>query len=309
MGSGNWPLYSSHLETHSTGPGRSNLDGTAQRELSVVVGAVEASRSIAPCIDSIIASCAGIDAEIIIVEAGSDRAVQSVALRHPGLRHLSLDEATLTPRLWSEGIALSAGRIVALLTAHCEVSREWASALVAEISSGAAAAGGPIEMMNDASILDSAIYFLRYSAYMARPGEGDIAGDNAAYLVATIPSNWSREKGFWERDVNRALVESGQSIAWAPSARVAFGRSFTFASICRHRFEHARIFGAGRAAGEGRARVIVASPLVPFVLAVRAARRVIAARRYRLRFIASLPALLAMATCWAAGEAFGAAAA
>jgi hypothetical protein len=137
----------------------------------------------------------------------------------------------------------------------------------------------------------------------------DIAGDNAAYSRSRIPAgSWSREEGFWERDVNRAIRDSGQSLIWVNSAVCEFGRSFSFSSICSHRFSHGRLFGRSRVAkeGESRLKIIVGSVAVPFLLAVRAGRRVLGNTSYRVRYFAALPLTLVIAACWAAGEAVGA---
>lgn len=168
-----------------------------------------------------------------------------------------------------------------------------------------------MRLARDASILDSAIFLLRYSAFM-RGSAGlvtDIAGDNSAYLKSALPrGSWSRNDGFWERDVNRSIVDENGKITWCPTAIAEFSRSFTFASICRQRFEHGRKFGLDRVDrnSESRLRVAGAAPFVPFVLIARIARRVIHGSMYRTRFLLGLPLILALATCWAAGEAVGA---
>ncbi len=177
--------------------------------------------------------------------------------------------------------------------------------------SDAAAAGGPMRLASDASATDAAIFFLRYSAYLGETSSKsvrDIPGDNAAYVRNRIPAgSWTRETGFWEHDVNRELVESGESIAWAGDAAVEFGSSFTLGSICHHRFEHGRLFGISRAErGESRARIVIGFPLVPFILALRSWKRVSRIGRYRARFLSSLPLMLVIAFCWALGEAAGA---
>lgn len=306
---GRSPLYSCCHAT-PTGKGLTEATGnrTDVREFSVVVAAIEASRSIARCLDSIGDSCIGIDTEIIIVSAGHDSAVDAAAAKLKHARVVPLEAASLVPQLWAEGITASSGRIVALLTAHCSVSARWASSMRGCLSDGAAAAGGPIELMRDASVLDAAIYFLRYSPFITDPGANHIAGENAAYVRAALPAAWSRERAFWEVNVNREIVAAGGGIVWCPDASVEFGRSFTFSSICRHRFEHGRLFGIERVRlrGERRARVVAASPIVPFVLAFRSLARVVRSRRYLGRFIVSLPLLLVIAVCWAAGEAKGA---
>jgi hypothetical protein len=284
----------------------------SSRRLSVVVGSIEASRSIGPCLDALRESCAGIDSELLIVSAGTDTVVEQVVGNIPCATLVTMAAGTLTPRLWSEGITLSSGEIVALLTAHCVVSRGWAAALVSAIDEGASAAGGPLRLAEDASTLDAAIFFLRYSAFIERArntANDEIAGDNSAYRRQNIPAaSWSRESGFWETEVNRAIAREGSRIAWREDAVVEFSRSFGFSSICRHRFAHARRFGASRVAdrGESRLRIGASAPLVPWVLAARIWRRVNHVERYRSRFLAALPIILALAASWAAGEAVGA---
>lgn len=282
------------------------------QELSIIIGSVESTRSIGRCLDALVVSCAGIDAEIVVVNAGPDPVVESATANISNARFHSMPNDSLTPQLWSEGIASSSGRVVALLTGHCIVTPQWARTLLDALDEGAAAAGGPLSLADDACEVDAAIFFLRYSAFLEGRGNStvaEIAGDNAAYTRDSIPpGSWNRENGFWETDVNRAIARAGGAIVWRDDAVAEFTHSFRFATICRHRFEHGRLFGTGRVSerGESKARIILASPLVPFILAVRIGRRVIRFRRYRMRYLVALPLVLVLAACWAFGEATGA---
>lgn len=281
------------------------------RQLSVVVGSVESENSISRCLDALVRSCAGIDAEIFVVDAGGGAVVEAAARSHPGVVFFPMPAHTLTPTLWSEGLAASSGHVVAFTTGHCFVTNRWASSLLKAAGDGAVAAGGPILLATDASTLDAAIFFLRYSAYMnvgVDRDVSDIAGDNTAYVKARIPDgSWSREHGFWEHDVNRAIRNDGGTLRWTSAAVAEFGSSFSLSSICRHRFAHGRLFGAARVGrGESPARIVLASPLVPFVIAARAGRRAMTMSGYRTRFLAALPLMLLVAYCWALGEARGA---
>lgn len=67
-------------------------------------------------------------------------------------------------------------------------------------------------------------------------------------------------------------------------------------------------FGKARVenGSNGRLRIILGSPVVPFVLALRVRSRVWHVPFYRKRFLAALPLLIVIAACWAAGEAAGA---
>jgi hypothetical protein len=271
---------------------------------------VQAEHSITRCLDAIDVDRAGRRVEVVVVASPDDATVTRAVSGRRDTRLVHVDADALTPRMWSEGVAVTSSPAFALLTAHCFVVPGWSSALLAGLGD-AAACGGPLRLADDATAVDAAIFFLRYSAYLddaPRPEVRDIAGDNAAYMRATIPqSSWSRESGFWEHDVNRELLREGRKIAWAPGAVVQFGKSFSLASICRHRFEHGRLFGiARRRRGENRLRIFGASPAVPFVLLIRSWKRVSRFSPYRGKFIRSLPLILLIAFCWAIGEATGA---
>jgi hypothetical protein len=271
---------------------------------------VDATDSIERCVKAIADSCAGMSAEVIVVQAGRDPVVERTVESIANARLIELEPAALTARLWSEGIANANGEIVAITTAHCFVHRDWARAAVASLDGNVAGVGGPLELAEDASNVDAAIFFLRYSAFMAHPDgrATDIAGDNAAYRVSLLPvSSWTKSSGFWENDVNRKIRESGGELAWNSSMRVQFGRSFALRAICRHRYEHGRLFAIARVARGARAIGLVAkSPLVPAALVLRIGRRLSRRPDYRSRFIAAIPLIMIMAAAWAAGEAAGA---
>jgi len=280
--------------------------------LSIVVGSVESARSLGTCLDALDVSCHGLDAEIVVVNAGRDPVIAKIVSGHAGVRLIEMPEDTLTPMLWSEGITSTTREVFALLTGHTVVSPLWARSLLAALREGAQGAGGPLRLGRDASTTDAAIFFLRYSAFLeGRPdvGVGEIAGDNAAYVRQSVPrGSWSRSGGFWETDVNRAIVLGGGTLKWRDEAVVEFSRSFRFSSICRHRFAHGRLFGRTRVRDnkESRSRLVLASPLVPLVLAARISRRVRESRRERARFVTALPLVVMIAAFWAAGEAVGA---
>jgi hypothetical protein len=281
-------------------------------KLSIVIGSVESRRSLARCLDALETSCSGLDAEILVVNAGRDPEVERCVAGHPGVRLIERPADSLTPMLWSEGITSTNGDVFALLTGHTVVSPGWARALLDGLRHGASGAGGPLRLADDASRTDAAIFFLRYSAFLeGRPDSpvNEIAGDNAAYVRAAVPSgSWTREGGFWETDVNRAILKNGGSLQWCSGAVVEFSDSFRLLAICRHRFAHGRLFGRSRVAErkESRMRLVLASPLVPVVLAARISTRVRQKRRDTMRFLSAVPLVVTIAACWAAGEAVGA---
>jgi glycosyltransferase involved in cell wall biosynthesis len=294
-------------------------------DLSVVIAANDAARSIDRCLQHLVRSCAGLRAELIVADASTDGTAERVEAFGPPARLIRCEADTLAPHLWAIGYRQATGRVVAFTTGHCLVSPDWATALTRAVAGGADGAGGPLVIDRGTRPLDWAIYYLRYSAFTpytlgAGRISGEIAGDNAAYARAALDRHAaSFDRGFWEVDFHRDLRADGGWLAAVPEAVIAFSKSFPPSTIIRHRFAHGRHFGAGRAKGGTRSRwqIVVASPLVPFVLAARAARRALRGGsdatastapdgRMPWRFVVALPWFLVLAGAWAAGEARGA---
>jgi hypothetical protein len=283
-------------------------------DFSVVVASVDAELSIQLCLQRLETACAGLRSEVLVCDASNDRTVDRAATVGAAATLVRFPAGTLTPTLWAEGLRRSSGRIVAFTTGHCLVSSTWARSLIDAIDAGATGAGGPLVIAPGARPLDWAVFYLRYSAFMPEtigsgPVTGEIAGDNAAYSREALDRHAaSFTNGFWEVDFHSLIRRDGGSLVVAPAATAAFGRSFPLRTIVAHRFAHGRQFGAGRVRGGTRAvwQIVLAAPVVPFVLAARAARRVTDTADGRWRFVVALPWFMLLAAAWAAGEAWGA---
>ena len=294
--------------------GRSRERPVFSPKLTVVIGAVDAVRAIRACIDSVIQSCRGTETEIILVDASSDGTADAARANFPDVQVVAMPTDTLVPRLWSEGIRRARGDKIALLTGHCEVGVHWATELASAIDSGAAGAGGPLALAPDASRVDAAIYFTRYSAFLPSSTIGvtrvrDIAGDNAMYNGDLLRRHMaSFNDGFWEVEFHETLRREGEYLVMAAAAPVVFGHASNLEVISRHRFLHGRHFGAWRVMRRrsDAARLIIGGPFVPLVLFERIARRVRKSSAYRKRFIASSPLVLRLTAQWSLGELLGA---
>jgi len=283
-------------------------------DISVIVGSVESERSIQDCLESISNSARGQNVEVIVVDASHDKTAGLVRLHFPDVKLVPMRVGTLTPRLWLEGYARASGSIVAFTIGHCVVPSVWVAELQSALSSGAAGAGGPITLAPDSSLLDAAVYFLRYSAFMPGPSDdphpvSEIAGDNSMYVRASVDSHSTPgADGFWEVDVNRRLRNAGMTLQMVPRAAVTFGRSAPLGVMSRHRFAHGAHSGKWRSIENGINpwRIILAAPLVPFVLLLRIFNRVRSARGNIAPVLKSSPLIIWLAACWATGEAVGA---
>jgi hypothetical protein len=252
-------------------------------------------------------------AELIIVDASRDDTAQIITTDFPGIKLITMPPGTLAPDLWSRGVRESSARAIAFTTAHFIVPPTWISDLSAALETGAAGAGGSFALGDDASLLDRAIYYLRYSAFLPGAHDGqpivaEIAADNAMYRREALDLDPAMlVDGFWEIELHHHLRAAGSRLTMAPRATIAFAKSFPLSVISRHRFAHGRHFGRWRVKMGARPwRILLVSPLVPFALLARASRRVRRAEGDSFRLAACFPIFLLLAACWAAGEVAGA---
>ena len=282
-------------------------------DLSVVVARPDFAAKVADCLDALARSCEHIAAEILVVQPFD---LAPVASRDGGvrIRMVRVDAGALVPQLWAAGIREAEGRSVALTLAACVVSPGWARAILDALNDGAAGVAGPIECADEVSVVDRAVYYLRYSAFLpSRVRDADVAGeipgDNAAYRGSELRAEVDLlQQGFWEVLFHRVVRRNGGRLCTRRAATARFTGRVAMTDALRHRFAHGRHFGAWRVATQQRRawEITAAAPFVPAVLAARAARRVAASPDDRWRYVAVLPIFLVIASAWAAGEALGA---
>jgi hypothetical protein len=283
-------------------------------DLSVVIAQVDRDAAVGRCLLALDRACRAVQAELVVVRAAGIGPLATPPTEAP-VTVVELAHDALVPQLWACGLARSRGRYVAFTLANCEVSDEWARAVIAALSEGAAGVAGPIECRPDAGIVDRGVYYLRYSAFIPeRVGDadvpGEIPGDNASYARDVLTRHRDvLEDGFWEVLFHRRMRrDGGGRLCTRRAARARFTGGLRFGHAMRHRFAHGRHFGAWRVE-EGLRRpwqVVAAAPLVPWLLGLRAASRVLVFPRHRWPLLTGAPVLLALAAAWAAGEAVGA---
>ena len=275
---------------------------------------MDAAATIRECLESIAASCAGIDHEVVVVDSSGDDSASIAASVMPEATIVRHGSGLLVPHLWAAGIENARGNAVALTTANFCVTEGWAEALLSPLGGSVVGVGGSIALGDDISITDAAVFFLRYSAYLPSSSRSvsearDFAGDNCCYLrEALSDGTWSVDHGFWETEENAALRSAGHRLVMNPAAQAIFLGGMTLGAFSRQRFAHGVLFGDWRVRvnGESRARITAASPLVPFIMSLRIAKRAWRIGEYRPRLLGCMPVLLWLAACWAAGEAAGA---
>lgn len=252
-------------------------------------------------------SCAGVDAEFVIVGDQSP-----VAWDDPACVAVLAPPGSLVPVRWALGLGVARGAVVAFTTDLCAVDPGWARAALDAIARGAAAVGGPLVPAPGLTRTARAVYHLRFGAIPAHAtgcvAVDDVAADNAAYRRATLLEVAAPfDEGFWEVEANRRLRVAGHALRFCADMRAAFIGGEALWPLAGQRFAHGRHAGAWRVATGMRRpwQVVAAAPLVPAVLLGRALGRA----RTHGRGVGALtvPAFLVLASAWAAGEAVGAA--
>jgi hypothetical protein len=248
---------------------------------------------------------------VIVVSAVSLPA----ALRSRYSQAVQLDARpdALVPQLWAMGIARATAPIVAITTSHFTPAPDYVAAVrAAPARLDAVGIGGRIDPPRGGSIMGWATYFLRYSAYLSWDHEKDVtdlAGDNASYKRAAVVAHARfMHDGFWEQSFHHAVVAEGQTLRFVPQIRVTQRAAFGLRRFIVQRFRHGVQFGLTRLQGASRSTRLartLALPLVPVVLFVRIAGRVLHSRRDFGAFVRCLPVLLIFVFAWSVGEAVG----
>jgi hypothetical protein len=233
--------------------------------------------------------------------------------RRPELVLLEVQGARSVPQLRAHGIRAARGRFVAITEDHCEFPPQWPHSLAAALEDPAVgASGGAVANGRDGSLADWAIYFSRYASLLPPVPRGPAAalpGNNACYRRELLESNRALyENGFWEHEFHQHLLGKGLRLFQEPDAVITHRKPYRFGPYCALRFRHGRCFGGmireGGSLGAVALRAL-ASPLTPFLLALRSARAVAAKRTHRREYLLALPLLLVCYAAWTAGEVAG----
>lgn len=281
-------------------------------EFSVVVASVDAGPNLALCLASLQKQLSPSTAEILVIDGSRTGSAHRGSPRSPGIRILRPLGGTDVPGLWQAGIDASCGRIIALLVESCVPAPDWAERMLRAHQAEWPVVGGAIDLAPQAGLVDSAVYFCRYSRYLPPFSPqflDDLPGNNCSYKRAALEGMQEEmAEGFWETFVHRRMRSRGDRLYCDPEILVQYIGPASASSFLKARFTHGRYFASRRARELNRRQRILrgfAFPLVPLVMLSRIAALVWKRRRYRARFLASLPLLAAFLAAWSIGESFG----
>ena len=280
-------------------------------EVSVIIAAIDGRPDVDTAISAVRSQARDRSIEILLVANPSHPC--TIVNQRTGVTLLVSDRQRLVPELWGLGVVRAQGAIVAITIAGCTPQGNWFDAMIVGHESAHAAIGGPIEQHVSGRLVDWAVYFVRYAAYMQPLRSGrvlQVPGDNGSYKKDAIEHERDTiaAEGFWEYEINERLVARGHTLNMAPDMTVWHTHSFGMRSFARQRWQHGRIFGRSKASAMTAAARLMRAMLAPLSLATmvqRAARHVFTRRRHRLQFLRALPHIVLFYACWIAGETAG----
>lgn len=220
-------------------------------DVTVIVPAKNAARSIDACLAALAANLPGASREIIVVDNGStDDTVQRA--RGHGVRVLEVPQGFVS-RIRNEGARSASGGIVAFIDADCLVLPEWYDAVVTGLADPSVGiVGCRHEVPADATWCQS----VWHEAQMRREAEGDRVSYVPAGNCAMRRELFLTLNGFDERletgedpDLCVRVAQRGYRVATVRTMRcIHLGEPATLAAVFRRERWHgrgARFFYAG----------------------------------------------------------------
>jgi hypothetical protein len=276
-----------------------------------VLAVREATPILRESVRRLLARDSGLPIELLLVCAGEAPAARLREL-FPAAQIVAGPAGALTPRLWGLGIERARASWVALGIGDCAPAGDWLDVARAQMAlhPEAAGFGGPITPPIGEGGRLWAVFFLRYSGYLATPGGAaeEIPGDNAAYRRDDLERSWrDRGDGFWEVLFHRSLRAAGREIRFVPELRTRLTAAPVLSRMTIERFRHGFHFGSTRPLAPARRLLAaVASPALMPLLLLRLSRRQAKLRpEWRSRWRLAFPALLVLLAGWSFGESLG----
>jgi hypothetical protein len=221
---------------------------------------------------------------------------------------------TLVPVHWGRGIVAARAPVVALLSTEFLPEPDWLEALLPLLGGSVVGAAGAPAVPATANTATTAMYLLRFSPFLpgaaaAVTSTADIPGDGACYRRADIlPHGDLLEEGFWEASFHRRWIAEGLELLLLRRALITYCGGIPLKQAMRLRRRHGRHYGTTVVLRQRHTAIrhVAGAPLVPVVLTLRVLRRTVRTPAGAARTLRVIPALLALTSAWAVGEAEGA---
>lgn len=288
--------------------------------LSVVVRIVGGGAFLERCLSHLVPQAEGKNIELVVPYDSTIADVRKLASKFPqvifsemGVAPIShLNEGTahqLYDLRISAGLRAARGRIIACIEDFAIPQDDWCEQILLAHQLEHGVIGGAVEHSGHGA-LNWAVYFLDFERYALPLPEGPAAyvtDVNVSYkrtVLEATRAKWAER--YNEVIVHWAMSAMGVTLWQRPTIVVYQDRgALSLKRVLRERFAWGRVFGFMRIRESSlstRMGLIIASPLIPFVLLGRALFRVLAKKRHRLAFLSVLPLTAVLVAAWSLGE-------
>jgi hypothetical protein len=280
--------------------------------LSVVIATTKPWPEVRACLDSLRDQARETGAEVIVVDGNGRGLPEDLTDSYPQVTRLVREGASVF-YLRAVGIAAASGDIIAITEDHCRVAPDWCEEIIRahEEHPEAAAIGGAVENAATSSLIDWANFALVFSPFMPpiRNGESDVIAlqANISYKSRVIPDDMG-PLGMMEMLFNRALRERGEKLVADGRILVHHDQSHGWAGTFASHFHNGRSIAGFRLqqmGGLDRLARIGSTVIIPPFLLYRTLRNVHGKGRLDDGILASVPLIVPLVFCHAAGELIG----
>lgn len=282
--------------------------------LSIVVAGRNAPEML-ECLDALYPQGQAAHAELIVADSSDNGTDETVRSRFPNICLLHFSDPLTLSELRTKAIAVARGRVIAILDAFSIVNENWVSEVLrAHRERPNLAIGGAVELYDPAKqdLSTWAVYINEYGMFMLPREAGEVEilpGSNISYKrEALFELGRPKHEVFWKTFVNKELEAAGHPLWLEPTIVVRLKKPIPIGDFFRTRYHHGRCFAGMRGAGFGAARRLVHAatfPALPFIFLWRWGSKYWVKRRFRSKFVTTLPLQLLLFGSWSVGEFVG----
>jgi glycosyltransferase involved in cell wall biosynthesis len=265
------------------------------------------------CLKSVKEQADRLGAEVIVVACGTSEYAGRIGKEFPWVRVIHRPVRETIPALRRSGVEAAQGDIVAIIEEHCLAAPDWLDRACEAFEKGdCGVAGGPVLDYSYKRLRDWVVYFCEYNNYLPPWREGEpheLGSANIAYSRALLIKYTDQlTGGYWEAVLHPRLAADGIKFRAAPAMAVHHRGPFDFLYYLGQRYLFSRAFAGARAKHLPPVKklvYLVASPVVPFLLWMRMARRVFSKRCHVAKFAQVCPLLVPVLIVYVTGEFVG----
>ena len=284
-------------------------------QLSVIIASYNSRKTIEKCLQSLESQINQADHEVIVVDSFEDGTAEFVAQQFPKVRLYTFSERKFPGDARNFGITKVKGDIIAFTDSDCIVDHNWVNEIIKAHDAPYPAIGGVVDNGNPESHIGWGHYFCEFSQWMPQ---------SPKHQMVEIPTcclsikRWAFEKygpfleGVYCSDTafHWRLGNDGRQPMFIPSIKVSHINIRSLMEFLKKEIMHGNFFAKVRMSEKKfsilqRISFVMISPLLPFLLFLRVAKRVFKTRIYLKQFILSSPVVFLGLIAWSYGEFLG----